>query len=159
MCVSGSKTREEDKMGQIKVTVESMSIEGKEMYPVDTSFWEDLWDHFTNDLEEVVIHCLNEEMDPCEEVNQIAYQTINEYMHNELTVMLNEENRLFLRNSSVDPVVGGLKWNRMLFYKDGKVYLEINHYGSEVIFYQAEEDMIEQVEFILPTTTEVEYIS
>ncbi len=146
-------------MGQIIVKTEAMSIEGKELYPVDTSFWEDLWDHFTSDLEEVVIHCLNEETEPMEELNQISYQTMNGYMHNELTITLTEDNRLYLRNSSIDLVVGGLKWNKMIFYKDGKVYLEINHYGSEITFYFVEKDMLEQVNFIFPITTEVEYIS
>ena len=59
-------------VGNVVVTTEAMSVEGKSSFPIDTSFWEDLWDQYTNEFQEVVIHCWLEELEVLEELNSIT---------------------------------------------------------------------------------------
>lgn len=116
-----------------------MSIEGKSSFAMDTSFWQDLWDNYTNTFQDVVIHCWKEEEEIIDELRPKAVSIINEGLVKIMTVNLNEENHTYFRNNSIDPK-GGLKWFMMFFNKDGDERLEIGHYGAEVILYKVDEE-------------------
>ena len=144
------------RMGNVIVTTEAMSVEGKSSFPIDTSFWEDLWDQYTNEFEEVVIHCWTEELDVFEELNARAVSVQTEGLMKVITVNLTDENRLFFRNYSVDPK-GGLKWFTMFFQMDGAEHMEIGHYGSEIILYNVDEEEAAKFVEIFPKITDSEY--
>lgn len=129
-------------MGNVTVTTESMSIEGKSSFATDTSFWTNLWDNYTNTFLDVVIHCWKEEEKVIDELRPKAVSSINEGLVKIMKVNLNEENWSYFRNNSIDPK-GGLKWFRMFFNKDGDERLEIGHYGAEIILYKVDEEAAE----------------
>lgn len=144
------------KMGNVVVTTEAMSVEGKSSFPVDTSFWEDLWDQYTNEFEEVVIHCWMEELDILEELNSRAVSVQTEGLMKVFTINLTDENRLYFRNYSVDPK-GGLKWFTMFFQQDGVEQMEVGHYGSEIILYKVNKEEAEKFVEIFPKIADSEY--
>ncbi|MEI4769200.1 hypothetical protein WAX74_06030 [Psychrobacillus sp. FJAT-51614] len=127
-------------MGNIVITGETISTNEKSSFAMNTSFWIDLWDKYTNEFHEVVIHCWKEELDVIEELSPRAVSVMDEGLIKVLTINLNEENRLFFRNSSID-LKGGLKWFKMFFHVDGDERLEIGHYGSEIILYKVNEEV------------------
>lgn len=129
-------------MGNIVITLESMSTNEKSSFPSNTDYWSNLWDNYTNDYPEVVIHCWEEETDAIEELSARAVSVLNEGLMKIITVNLNEDNRLFFRNYSSDPK-GGLKWFMMFFHIDGEERLEIGRYGSEIILYKVDEEEAE----------------
>ena len=143
-------------MGNITVTMEAMSVEGKSLCPVETSFWEDLWDQYTADFQEVVVHCWKEEQEAIDELSPRAINVINEGLMKVITVNLSDENRLFFRNYSVDPR-GGLKWFTMFFQVDGEEGLEIGNYGSEIILYNMNEEEKERFISIFSTSAITHY--
>lgn len=129
-------------MGNVTVTTESMSIDGKSSFATDTSFWTNLWDNYTNAFLDVVIHCWKEEEEVIDELRPKAISSINEGLVKIMTVNLNEENWAYFRNNSIDPK-GGLKWFRMYLNKDGDERLEIGHYGAEIILYKVDKEEAE----------------
>lgn len=147
---------EENNLGQLVIQVESMSLEEKTLFPIDLSFWEDLWDQYTTQYSEVVIHCWAEEEDAVNELSEKSFEVMNEGLMKVITVNLNDENRLFFRNYSIDPV-GGLKWFTMFFNAEGEEELEIGHYGSEIIFSNVDEEKAEEIKGIFPISTDMEY--
>ena len=56
-------------MGNVIVTTEAISMEGKSSFAMDTSYWVELWDQYTNEISEVVIHCWKEEEEVIEELS------------------------------------------------------------------------------------------
>lgn len=143
-------------MGNVVVTTEAMSVEGKSSFPIETSFWEDLWDQYTTEFQEVVVHCWMEEIDVFEELNSRAVSVQTEGLMKVVTINLTDENRLYFRNYSVDPK-GGLKWFTMFFHVDGVEQLEIGHYGSEIILYKVNEEEAEKFIEIFPKTADSVY--
>lgn len=126
-------------MGNIVVSIETTSTNDKSSFATNTSFWTDLWDNYTSEFQEVVIHCWKEELAAIEELSARAISVMDEGLMKVLTINLNEDNRLFLRSHTID-VNGGLKWFAMFFYVDGDERLEISHYGSEIILYKVDEE-------------------
>lgn len=143
-------------MGQLVIHVEAMSLAEKESFPTDLSFWEDLWDQYTTKYSEVVIHCWSEEEQVVNELIEKSFEAMNEGLMKVFTVNLNEENRLYFRNYSMDPK-GGLKWFTMFFQENGEEQLEIGHYGSEIIFSNVTEENAEEIKAIFPISTDMEY--
>lgn len=144
-------------MGNIVVTLESMSTNEKSSFPSNTSYWVNFWDNYTNDYPEVVIHCWEEETDVIEELSTKAVSVLTEGLMKIITVNLNEENRLFFRNYSIDPK-GGLKWFMMFFHIDGEERLEIGRYGSEIILYKVDQEEAEAFSAIfLPSAATSNY--
>jgi hypothetical protein len=143
-------------VGQLVIKVESMSLEEKAVFPTDLSFWEDLWDQYTNEYSEVVIHCWAEEEEVVNELSEKSFEALNEGLMKVFTVNLNDENRLFFRNYSQDPI-GGLKWFTMFFNTNGEEQLEIGQYGAEIIFSNVDEEKAEEIKAIFPISTEMEY--
>lgn len=131
------------KLGNVIVTTESMSIDGKSSFASDTSFWTNLWDLYTNEIDDVIIQSWKEEVAVIDELKPRSTSSINEGLVKVITINLNEENRTFFRNNSIDPK-GGLKWFKMFFNKAGDERLEIGHYGSEIILYKVDEEEAEK---------------
>lgn len=140
------------KLGNVIVKTESMSVDGKSSFASDTSFWTNLWDLYTNKIDDVIIQSWKEEVEVIDELKPRAMSTINEGLIKVLTVNLNEENRTFFRNNSIDPK-GGLKWFKMFLNEAGDERLEIGHYGSEIILYKVDEEEAEKFISIFTSST------
>ncbi|MFJ8066151.1 hypothetical protein ACIQYS_16110 [Psychrobacillus sp. NPDC096426] len=130
-------------MGNVIVTTESMSIDGKSSFASDTSFWTDLWDLYTDEIDDVIIQSWKEEVEVIDELRPKAVSSINEGLVKVMTINLNEENRTYFRNNSIDPK-GGLKWFKMFLNTAGDERLEIGHYGAEIILYKVNEEEAEK---------------
>ncbi|QFF99770.1 hypothetical protein PB01_13480 [Psychrobacillus glaciei] len=143
-------------MGNVVVKIETMSTEGKSSFPSDVNFWTNLLDNYTNEFQEVVIQCWNEEEHAINELSSRAASTTNEGLIKIFYINLNEENRVFLRNHSVDPN-GGLKWFTMFFNVNGDERLEVSHYGSEIILYKADEEIAKQFISIFSSSITTHY--
>ncbi|WP_391202794.1 hypothetical protein [Psychrobacillus sp. L4] len=143
-------------MGNVVVTIETMSTEEKSSFPSNVSFWTNLWDNYTNEFQEVVIQCWKEEEHAISELSSRAASTTNEGLIKIFSINLNEENRVFLRNYSIDPK-GGLKWFTMFFNINGDERLEVSHYGSEIILYKADEEKAKQFISIFSSSITTHY--
>lgn len=138
-------------MGNVVVTIDTMSTEDKSSFPSNISFWTDLWDNYTNEFQEVIIQCWKEETEAIHELSAKAASTINEGLIKILTINLSDENRAYFRNHSEDPK-GGLKWFTMFFNIDGDERLEVGHYGSEIILYKTDEEKAKKFISIFPSS-------
>lgn len=139
-------------MGNITITIESISVEGKSSCPVDTSFWESLWEQYTAEFTELVIHCWMEEQEVVDELAARAVNVMNEGLMKVFTINLSEDNRLFFRNYSIDPK-GGLKWFTMFFHVNGDERLEIGHYGAEIILYHVDKEKASEFSALFPRSS------
>lgn len=143
-------------MKHIKIQLETTHSEHKTSLPTTTSYWQELWDTYTIDFSSVEIHCWKEEPKHMEELEKIASLIQDQNLIIAYTVTLNEENRAFLRNHSIDEN-GGLKWFTLLFYKETTQMLEIGQYGSEISLYGIDEKEAETFKAIFPENVESEY--
>lgn len=131
------------KMGHVFVQLQTISTNRKTGFAEDVSHWFTLWDLYTVNMDEVIIHCWEEEKKFIEELSPKAAFIKNEGLITIFTLNLTEENRSFLREHSVDQN-GGLKWFTMFFQKDGEQRLVVSHYGSENVLYQADKEEAER---------------
>ncbi|WP_144514001.1 hypothetical protein [Bacillus sp. FJAT-22090] len=144
------------KLGSAVVTIEAMSTDSKSSFATDTSYWTELWDTYTRDFPEVIIHCWAEEQEAIEELSKRAVSVMNEGLVKVITVNLSEENRNFFRNHSIDPR-GGLKWFTMFFNLNGDERLEIGHYGSEIIFDDVDEEDATKFISLFPASSNIHF--
>jgi|GEM_PF-5305440 len=139
-------------MGNITVTIESSSVDGKSSCPVDTSFWKNIWEQYTTEFTELIIHCWMEEQEVVDELGARAVNVINEGLMKVFTINLSEDNRLFFCNYSIDPK-GGLKWFKMFFHVNGDERLEIGHYGSEITLYNVDKEKATEFSALFPRSS------
>lgn len=140
----------------MRVRLETTSTSEKTVFPKSTSYWQELWDTYTTDFVSVEIHCWKEETNHIDELVLIASQNEDQNLVLSFLITLNEENRNFLRNHSVDSN-GGLKWFSLFFYKEATQMLEIGRYGSEIALYGVTEEEGEHFKKIFPEDAEFEY--
>ena len=95
-------------MKHVRIHLETTHTENKSSVPIDTSYWEQLWDTYTSDFASVEIHSWLEEREQLEELSKIAANSIEQGLVKAFTITLNEENCNYLRNHSLDSN-GGLK--------------------------------------------------
>ena len=145
-----------NRLKHMRVRLETISNNEKTVFPKSTSYWQELWDTYTTDFVSVEIHCWKEETNHIDEIVPIASRTEDQNLVLSMIVTLNEENRNFLRNHSVDPK-GGLKWFSLFFYKEATQMLEIGRYGSEIALYGITEEEGELFKKIFPEDAEFEY--
>ncbi len=69
---------------------------------------------------------------------------------------MNEENRNYLRNHSIDSN-GGLKWFKLFCSKEDIQMLEISQYGSEIDLYGVDETEAEEFHTLFPENSKAEY--
>ncbi|WP_391116542.1 hypothetical protein [Psychrobacillus sp. L3] len=143
-------------MGNVVVTIETMSSEKKSSFPSNVSFWTDLWDNYTNEFQEVIIQCWKEEEEVVNELQPKAASSRSEGLIKVLTINLNEENCTYLRDHSID-TKGGLKWFAMFFNIEGDERLEVSHYGSEIILYKTDEERAKEFISIFPSSITTHY--
>ncbi|MFX3675047.1 MAG: hypothetical protein ACE3JQ_11450 [Paenisporosarcina sp.] len=140
----------------MSVRLETMSTKEKTYFPKSTSYWKELWDTYTTDFVSVEIHCWKEETKQNDEIKPLAALTQDQNLVMSYTITLNEENRIFLRNESID-INGGLKWFTLFFYQEATQMLEIGRYGSEIALYGITEQEGEEFKTLFPEGTEFEY--
>lgn len=143
-------------MGHVLVSLETTSTDEKTGFPVDLSFWGNLWDCYVVEFQEVIIHCWDEEKAAIEELSVKASNIKDEGLIQIFTLTLTEENRVFLRDNSIDSK-GGLKWFTMFFHEEGDEVIEIGHYGSEIILYKVNEEEADKFSSLFPQTSTIEY--
>ena len=143
-------------MKHVRIHLETTHTEKKSSVPIDTSYWENLWDSYTRDFASVEIHSWLEETEKLEELSKISANSIEQGLVKAFTVTLNEENCTYLRNHSID-ADGGLKWFTLFFYKEDVQMLEIAQYGSEIVLYGVNEKEAAEFEMLFPEDANAEY--
>ena len=143
-------------MKHVRILLETTHTEKKSSVPIDTRYWEKLWDIYTSDFASVEIHSWLEETEQLEELSKISANSIEQGLVKSFTVTLNEENCNYLRNHSIDDK-GGLKWFTLFFYKEDVQMLEIAQYGSEIVLYGVNEKESAEFETLFPDNANAEY--
>jgi hypothetical protein len=143
-------------MKHVRILLETIQKEKKSSVPIDTSYWEKLWDTYTKDFASVEIHSWLEESEQIEELSKISANSVVQGLGKVFTVTLNEENCTFLRNQSIDSN-GGLKWFTLFFYKEDIQMLEIAQYGSEIVLYGVNEKEAAEFQTLFPENANAEY--
>jgi hypothetical protein len=143
-------------MKHVRILLETIQKEKKSSVPIDTSYWEKLWDTYTKDFASVEIHSWLEESEQIEELSKISANSVVQGLVKVFTVTLNEENCTFLRNQSIDSN-GGLKWFTLFFYKEDIQMLEIAQYGSEIVLYGVNEKEAAEFQTLFPENANAEY--
>lgn len=143
-------------MKHMRVRLKTISNGEKTFFPKSTTYWQELWDTYTKDFVSVEIHCWKEETDHIDELVPLASRTEDQSLVLSLLLTLNEKNRNFLRNNSIDSN-GGLKWFSLFFYKEETQMLEVGRYGSEIALYGISEEEGEIFKNIFPENAEFEY--
>lgn len=143
-------------MKHMRVRLETTSNKEKPVFPKSTSYWQELWDTYTTEFVSVEIHCWKEEENQIDELVPIASRNEDQNLVLSFLITLNEDNRNFLRNHSIDSK-GGLKWFSLFFYKEATQMLEVGRYGSEIALYGVTEEEGEIFKEIFPEDAEAEY--
>jgi len=140
----------------IRIHLETTHTEKKASIPIDTSYWGEMWDTYTTDFASVEIHCWKEEVDQIHELSNISAQSNDQGLVKSFTISLNNDNRTYLRNHSVDSN-GGLKWFTLYFYKKDVQMLEIAMYGSEIVLYGVDNKEGDQFQELFSRIKHAEY--
>ena len=143
-------------MKHVRIHLETTHTEKKSSVPIDTSYWEKLWDTYTSDFASVEIHSWLEETEQLAELSKIAANSSEQGLVKSFTITLNEENCNYLRNHSIDSN-GGLKWFTIFFYKEDIQMLEIAQYGSEIVLYGVDKKEAAEFETLFPENANAEY--
>lgn len=108
------------------------------------SYWEPLWEQKTTSYKEVFIQCWNEETKYMADILPHALKVRREGLVHYFRVELNEANRQYLKQHSIEGKK--LKWFLIRFIEeDGSEGIEIRDYGAEVIFNQLTPEELESV--------------
>lgn len=124
--------------------------------PRSMVYWHELWDQYTVDFVSVEIHCWKEEKEKIDELMPLASFYAEQGLIMSITLSLDESNRAYLRNHSIDPE-GGLKWFSLYFYKENIQMLEIAQYGTEIVLYGVTKDEADDFAKIFPDIDKAEY--
>jgi hypothetical protein len=143
-------------MKHVRILLETTHTEKKSSVPIDTNYWEKLWDTYTSDFASVEIHSWLEETEQLAELSKIAANSSEQGLVKSFTITLNEENCNYLRNHSMDSN-GGLKWFTIFFYKEDIQMLEIGQYGSEIVLYGVDKKEAAEFETLFPENANAEY--
>lgn len=145
-------------MKHIRIHLETTHIANKSSIPIDTSYWEKMWDSYTIDFASVEIHCWKEEVKQIHELSTISAQSEDQGLVKLFTISLNKGNRAYLRNQSVDSS-GGLKWFTLHFYKKDIQMLEIGQYGSEIVLYGVDKKEADEFQELFFEIKHAEYFT
>ncbi len=143
-------------MKHIRINLETTQTNHKSSVPLDVSYWEKLWDTYTTDFASIEIHCWKEENVHIQELSPIAAQLEDQGLVKSFTITLNNENRNYLRNHSIDEN-GGLKWFTVFFYKEGIQIIEIGQYGSEIAYFGIDKNEAEEFQRLFAQVKHAEY--
>jgi hypothetical protein len=143
-------------MKHVRIHLETTHTEKKSSVPVDTSYWETLWDTYTSDFASVEIHCWQEETEQLHELTNLSAQSIDQGLVKSFTITLNEVNRTYLRNHAIDSN-GGIKWFTLFFYKEDIQMMEIAQYGSEIVLYGVDKNEAAEFHTLFPENADAEY--
>ena len=64
-------------MKHVRIQLETTQTEKKSSVPIDTSYWEKLWDTYTTDFASVEIHSWLEEPEQIEELSKISANSVD----------------------------------------------------------------------------------
>lgn len=98
-------------------------------------YWKQLWTDYSAPYSEVLVQCWNSEKEEMAELLVLSKKVRREGLVHYFRIVLNEENRAFLREQSFN--AEKLKWLMVRFMaEDGSEGIEVRDYGVETIFNQ-----------------------
>lgn len=98
-------------------------------------YWHHLWTNYSAPYSEVLIQCWNTEEKEMAELLMFSKKVRKEGLVHYFRIVLNEENRSFLKEQSFNEEK--LKWLMVRFMaEDGTEGIEVSDYGAETVFNQ-----------------------
>lgn len=116
-----------------------MKIPNKKSTALKKQYWQQLWQHYTDEYREVFIQCWNTETAEMAELVHRSKKVRKEGLVHYFRVELSGENRRFLQEQSFEKEQ--LKWFMVRFIReDGSEGIEVRDYGTETFFNQLSSD-------------------
>jgi hypothetical protein len=141
-------------MKHVRIHLSTTKADEKIVVPQCMKNWQELWDTYT--VVSVEIQCWKEEIEQIKELTPLASFSSENGLVITFTITLDDANRAYLREQSIDPE-GGLKWFKLFFYKKGIQMLEIAQYGSEIVLYGEDKNEAAEFEKLFHKTAQAEY--